>query len=106
MSRPQCPRGHVKEVGDARVGVASLPAKACLEPSERSGGVQRVLRARPAAVDGQHTDTPGVGSEAGGVLTAMLFLKGADGRPRFTAEEALAFVTGSVGKDWVAGTAG
>ncbi|KAM0905381.1 hypothetical protein ACQ4PT_017420 [Festuca glaucescens] len=37
---------------------------------------------------------------AGGVLAAMLFLKGADGRPRYTAEEALAFVAGSVGKDW------
>ncbi|KAM0903588.1 hypothetical protein ACQ4PT_018549 [Festuca glaucescens] len=40
------------------------------------------------------------GSGAGGVLAAMLFLKGADGRPRYTAEEALAFVAGSVGKDW------
>ncbi|KAM0863156.1 hypothetical protein ACQ4PT_044777 [Festuca glaucescens] len=40
------------------------------------------------------------GSGAGGVLATMLFLKGADGRPRYTAEEALAFVAGSVGKDW------
>jgi hypothetical protein len=40
------------------------------------------------------------GAGAGGVLAAMLFLKGADGRPRYTAEEALAFVAGSVGKDW------
>uniref|UniRef100_A0ACD5W976 Uncharacterized protein n=1 Tax=Avena sativa TaxID=4498 RepID=A0ACD5W976_AVESA len=30
----------------------------------------------------------------------MLFLKGADGRPRYTADQALAFVAGSVGKDW------
>lgn len=30
----------------------------------------------------------------------MLFVKGADWRPRYTAEEALAFVAGSVGKDW------
>uniref|UniRef100_A0ACD5WCR9 Uncharacterized protein n=1 Tax=Avena sativa TaxID=4498 RepID=A0ACD5WCR9_AVESA len=40
------------------------------------------------------------GAGAGGVLAAMLFLKGADGRPRYTAEQALAFVSGSVGKDW------
>uniref|UniRef100_A0ACD5WBM7 Uncharacterized protein n=1 Tax=Avena sativa TaxID=4498 RepID=A0ACD5WBM7_AVESA len=40
------------------------------------------------------------GAGAGGVLAAMLFLKGADGRPRYTAEQAHAFVAGSVGKDW------
>ncbi|KAL6894610.1 hypothetical protein ACP4OV_008708 [Aristida adscensionis] len=40
------------------------------------------------------------GAGAGGVLAAMLFLRGADGRPRYSAEEALAFVAGSVGKDW------
>jgi hypothetical protein len=37
------------------------------------------------------------GAGAGGVLAAMLFLRGADGRPRYTADEALAFVAGSVG---------
>ncbi|CAD6213750.1 unnamed protein product [Miscanthus lutarioriparius] len=36
------------------------------------------------------------GAGAGGVLAAMLFLRGADGRPRYTADEALAFVAGSV----------
>ncbi|CAL4943359.1 unnamed protein product [Urochloa decumbens] len=41
------------------------------------------------------------GSGAGGVLAAMLFLRGPDGRPRYSAQEALAFVAGSVGKkDW------
>ncbi|XP_062215132.1 patatin-like protein 3 [Phragmites australis] len=42
------------------------------------------------------------GAGAGGVLAAMLFLRGPEGRPRYTAEEALAFVAGSVGKgrDW------
>ncbi|KQK14014.1 patatin-like protein 3 [Brachypodium distachyon] len=41
------------------------------------------------------------GAGAGGVLAAMLFLKGPDGRPRYSAQEALAFVAGSVGKeDW------
>ncbi|GJN23964.1 hypothetical protein PR202_gb11665 [Eleusine coracana subsp. coracana] len=40
------------------------------------------------------------GAGAGGVLAAMLFLRGPDGRPRYSAEEALAFVTASVGKDW------
>ncbi|KAK3149901.1 hypothetical protein QOZ80_3AG0224450 [Eleusine coracana subsp. coracana] len=40
------------------------------------------------------------GAGAGGVLVSMLFLKGPDGRPRYSAEEALAFVAASVGKDW------
>ncbi|KAL5218209.1 hypothetical protein ABZP36_018893 [Zizania latifolia] len=40
------------------------------------------------------------GAGAGGVLAAMLFLRGPDGRPRYTAEEALEFVAGSVGRDW------
>ncbi|RLN16085.1 patatin-like protein 3 [Panicum miliaceum] len=41
------------------------------------------------------------GSGAGGVLAVMLFLRGPDGRPRYSAQEALAFVAGSVGKkDW------
>ena len=38
------------------------------------------------------------GAGAGGVLAAMLFLRGTDGRPRYSAQEALAFVAGSVGK--------
>jgi len=43
------------------------------------------------------------GAGAGAVLAAMLFLRGADGRPRYTAQEALAFVASSVGrkeKNW------
>ncbi|PAN46002.1 hypothetical protein PAHAL_9G156700 [Panicum hallii] len=41
------------------------------------------------------------GAGAGGVLAAMLFLRGPDGRPRYSAQEALAFVAGSVGgKGW------
>ncbi|XP_062211899.1 patatin-like protein 3 [Phragmites australis] len=41
------------------------------------------------------------GAGSGGVLAAMLFLRGPDGRPRYTAQEALAFVAGRVGrKDW------
>nr|CAB3493918.1 unnamed protein product [Digitaria exilis] len=43
------------------------------------------------------------GAGAGGVLAAMLFLRGPDGRPRYSAQEALAFVVSSVGrkeKDW------
>ncbi|KAG2536442.1 patatin-like protein 3 [Panicum virgatum] len=41
------------------------------------------------------------GAGAGGVLAAMLFLRGTDGRPRYSAQEALAFVAGSVGrKGW------
>ncbi|CAL4918061.1 unnamed protein product [Urochloa decumbens] len=41
------------------------------------------------------------GAGAGGVLAAMLFLRGPDGRPRYSAQEALAFVAAGVGKkDW------
>jgi hypothetical protein len=41
------------------------------------------------------------GAGAGGVLAAMLLLRGNDGRPRYSAQEALTFVAGSVGrKDW------
>ncbi|CAD6213766.1 unnamed protein product [Miscanthus lutarioriparius] len=41
------------------------------------------------------------GAGAGGVLAAMLLLRGADGQPRYSAQEALAFVAGIVGrKDW------
>ncbi|KAJ1294428.1 hypothetical protein BS78_01G145700 [Paspalum vaginatum] len=48
------------------------------------------------------------GAGAGAVLAAMLFLRGADGRPRYTAQEALAFVAGSVGSkgDWGGGRRG
>ncbi|TVU45973.1 hypothetical protein EJB05_05483, partial [Eragrostis curvula] len=47
------------------------------------------------------------GAGAGGVLAAMLFLRGAHGRPRYSAEEALAFVTENVGrKDWAGGRHG
>ena len=37
------------------------------------------------------------GAGAGAVLAAMLFLRGADGRPRYSAQDALAFVAASVG---------
>ncbi|CAN6298470.1 unnamed protein product [Urochloa humidicola] len=41
------------------------------------------------------------GAGAGGVLAAMLFLRGPDGRPRYSAQDALAFIAASVGKkDW------
>jgi len=41
------------------------------------------------------------GAGAGGVLATMLFLRGPDGRPRYSAQEALAFVAGGVGrKGW------
>ncbi|XP_040385228.1 patatin-like protein 3 [Oryza brachyantha] len=44
------------------------------------------------------------GAGAGGVLAAMLFLKGPDGRPRYTAADALAFVAASLGKGgWCGG---
>ncbi|RLN38796.1 patatin-like protein 3 [Panicum miliaceum] len=41
------------------------------------------------------------GAGAGSVLATMLFLRGPDGRPRYSAQEALAFVAGSIGgKGW------
>ncbi|KAK3149905.1 hypothetical protein QOZ80_3AG0224510 [Eleusine coracana subsp. coracana] len=40
------------------------------------------------------------GAGAGGVLASMLFLRGPDGRPRYSAQEALAFVAANTGKDW------
>ncbi|PUZ37839.1 hypothetical protein GQ55_9G151800 [Panicum hallii var. hallii] len=41
------------------------------------------------------------GAGAGGVLATMLFLRGPDGRPRYSAQDALAFVAGNAGrKDW------
>ena len=49
------------------------------------------------------------GAGAGGVLAAMLFLRGPDGRPRYTADDALAFVAASVGgkgKGWGGGRRG
>jgi hypothetical protein len=47
------------------------------------------------------------GAGAGGVLAAMLFLRSPDGRPRYSAAEALSFVSGSVGwKDWDGGRRG
>ncbi|KAG8049236.1 hypothetical protein GUJ93_ZPchr0009g950 [Zizania palustris] len=38
------------------------------------------------------------GAGAGGVLAAMLFLRGGDGRPRYAAADAMAFVAASLGK--------
>lgn len=46
------------------------------------------------------------GAGAGGVLAAMLFLRAPDGRPRYTAEEALEFVAASVGGTGPAGAGG
>ncbi|KAL6893953.1 hypothetical protein ACP4OV_008051 [Aristida adscensionis] len=43
------------------------------------------------------------GSGAGGVLAAMLVARGADGRPLFSAEDALAFLLRSLRRGWSAG---
>ena len=41
---------------------------------------------------------------AGSALAAMLFMNGADGQPRYTAQEALALVAGASGaRAWAAG---
>ncbi|KAL6636808.1 hypothetical protein ACP70R_024380 [Stipagrostis hirtigluma subsp. patula] len=46
------------------------------------------------------------GSGAGGVLAAMLVARGADGRPLFSAEDALAFLLRSLRRGWSAGGGG
>ena len=66
-------------------------------PHEARGWAASVRR-RPRRVRCDFCNvTVGVGM--GGVLAAMMFFKGADGWPRCTAEEALAFVAGCVVKD-------
>lgn len=74
--------------GDALLAAAAL---ARLEAS---------LRARAGDPDARVADffDAAAGAGAGGVLAAMLFLKGEDGRARYSAADALAFVAASLGK--------
>ncbi|CAN6329033.1 unnamed protein product, partial [Urochloa humidicola] len=55
-------------------------------------------RGRATQADRGHRRARGQGAGAGGVLAAMLFLRGPDGRSRCYAQETLALVAGSVGR--------
>ncbi|KAL6847219.1 hypothetical protein ACP4OV_023072 [Aristida adscensionis] len=62
--------------------------------------LEAALRARAGDPDARVADffDAAAGAGAGGVLAAMLFLKGEDGRARYTAADALAFVAASLAK--------
>ncbi|XP_062201801.1 patatin-like protein 3 [Phragmites australis] len=70
--------------------------------------LEAALRARAGDPDARVADffDAAAGTGAGGVLAAMLFLKGEDGRARYTAADALAFVAASLGKGGWGGGAG
>ncbi|RLM99766.1 patatin-like protein 3 [Panicum miliaceum] len=62
--------------------------------------LEAALRERAGDPDARVADffDAAAGAGAGGVLAAMLFLKGEDGRARYTAADALAFVAASLGR--------
>ncbi|GJM95165.1 hypothetical protein PR202_ga11873 [Eleusine coracana subsp. coracana] len=62
--------------------------------------LEAALRARAGDPSARVADffDAAAGAGAGGVLAAMLFLKGDDGRARYSAADALAFVAASLGK--------
>ncbi|KAL5205937.1 hypothetical protein ABZP36_034146 [Zizania latifolia] len=62
--------------------------------------LEAALRAQAGDPDARVADffDAAAGAGAGGVLAAMLFLRGSDGRPRYAAADALAFVAASLGK--------
>lgn len=80
--------GYGPGPGDALLAVAALAR------------LEAALRPRAREPDARVADffdaTTGAG--AGGVLAVMLFLKGDDGRSRYTAADALAFMAASLGK--------
>ncbi|KAG8092913.1 hypothetical protein GUJ93_ZPchr0012g21386 [Zizania palustris] len=68
--------------------------------------LEAALRAKAGDPDARVADffDAAAGAGAGGVLAAMLFLRGGDGRPMYTAADALAFVAASLGKGgWCGG---
>uniref|UniRef100_A0ACD5YLE7 Uncharacterized protein n=1 Tax=Avena sativa TaxID=4498 RepID=A0ACD5YLE7_AVESA len=71
--------------------------------------LEAALRAKAGDPDARVADffDAAAGAGAGGVLAAMLFVKGDDGRPRYTASDALTFVAASLGKGgWGSGGGG
>lgn len=72
--------------------------------------LEAALRARAGDPDARVADffDAAAGAGAGGVLAAMLLLRGDDGRARYTAADALAFVASSLGRHggWGGGVGG
>ena len=93
--------GNAEDRGRVRVlaidGCGPGPGDALLAAAALAR-LEAALRARAGDPDARVADffDLSAGAGAGGVLAAMLFLRGADGRPRYTADEALAFVAGSI----------
>lgn len=107
LSGPGTPARPFLRANDSRVRVLAIDgcgagAGDALLAAAALARLEAGLRRRAGDPDARVADFFDVaaGAGAGGVLAAMLFLRGPDGRPRYTAEEALAFVAGSVGRDW------
>ncbi|VAI12993.1 unnamed protein product [Triticum turgidum subsp. durum] len=113
-SRPGTPgRGPVGG-GGARVRVLAIdgcgpgPGDALLAAAALAR-LEAALRAKAGDPDARVADffDAAAGAGAGGVLAAMLFVRGVDGRPKYTAADALAFVAASLGKGgWGGGGGG
>ncbi|KQJ85843.1 patatin-like protein 3 [Brachypodium distachyon] len=89
-------------------GCGPGPADALLAAAAMAR-LEAALRAKVGDPDARVADffDAAAGAGAGGVLAAMLFLKGDDGRPRYSAAEVLAFVAASLGKGgWANGGGG
>ncbi|KAF7056836.1 hypothetical protein CFC21_064212 [Triticum aestivum] len=100
--------------GGARVRVLAIdgcgpgPGDALLAAAALAR-LEAALRAKAGDPDARVADffDAAAGAGAGGVLAAMLFVRGVDGRPKYTAADALAFVAASLGKGgWGGGGGG
>ncbi|KAI4988160.1 hypothetical protein ZWY2020_029790 [Hordeum vulgare] len=100
--------------GGARVRVLAIdgcgpgPGDALLAAAALAR-LEAALRAKAGDPDARVADffDAAAGAGAGGVLAAMLFVRGDDGRPKYTAADALAFVAASLGKGgWGGGGGG
>ncbi|XP_048528277.1 patatin-like protein 3 [Triticum urartu] len=100
--------------GGARVRVLAIdgcgpgPGDALLAAAALAR-LEAALRAKAGDPDARVADffDAAAGAGAGGVLAAMLFVRGVDGRPKYTAADALAFVAAGLGKGgWGGGGGG
>ncbi|XP_066359363.1 patatin-like protein 3 [Miscanthus floridulus] len=95
--------GNAEDRGRVRVlaidGCGPGPGDALLAAAALTR-LEAALRARAGDPDARVADffDAAAGAGAGGVLAAMLLLKGDDGRARYTAADALAFVAASLGR--------
>ncbi|CAD6266953.1 unnamed protein product [Miscanthus lutarioriparius] len=95
--------GNAEDRGRVRVlaidGCGPGPGDALLAAAALAR-LEAALRARAGDPDARVADffDAAAGAGAGGVLAAMLLLKGDDGRARYTAADALAFVAASLGR--------